>query len=37
MSQQTKPQNASYAAGGGGYHLGVFPGNEFEFLSSFFS
>ena len=36
LCQQTKPANATYAHGGGGYHLGSYPGNEFEWLSSFY-
>jgi hypothetical protein len=38
MCQQTKPLNFTDTSyhGGGGYHLGTFPGNEFEWLSSFF-
>ena len=33
--EQTAPANASRAGGSGGYHIGIYPGNEFEFLSSF--
>ena len=38
MCQQTKPANSSddNYHGGGGYHIGTFPGNEFQWLSSFF-
>jgi polygalacturonase len=38
MCQQTKPQSAQNVTfhGGGGYHIGTFPGNEFEWLSSFY-
>ena len=37
MCQQTKPAafDDGYH-GGGGYHIGIFPGNEFEWLSSFY-
>jgi hypothetical protein len=35
MCQQTAPKGAQ-AVGGGGYHMGIFPGNEFEWLSSFY-
>eukprot|EP01051_Picozoa_sp_SAG22_P029129 SAG22_NODE_10642_length_523_cov_1.455189_1_plen_63_part_00 len=37
MCQQTKPQNATVTPGGGGYQMGLFPGNEFEWLSSFYA
>ena len=36
MSLQTAPANASRSGGDGGYHMGVYEGNEFEWLSSFF-
>jgi hypothetical protein len=38
MCQQTKPAAAHNVTfrGGGGYHVGLFPGNEFEWLSSFY-
>lgn len=38
MCQQTKPAAARNVTfhGGGGYHIGTFPGNEFEWLSSFY-
>jgi hypothetical protein len=36
MCEQTAPINASRKGGSGGYQLGTFPGNEFEWLSSFF-
>jgi hypothetical protein len=36
MCEQTAPINASHKGGSGGYQLGTFPGNEFEWLSSFF-
>ena len=38
MCQQTKPraaQNVTFR-GGGGYHIGTFPGNERQWLSSFY-
>ena len=38
MGQQTKPAAAANVTflGGGGYHVGTFPGNELEWLSSFY-
>eukprot|EP00035_Acanthoeca_spectabilis_P017171 m.358893 g.358893 ORF g.358893 m.358893 type:complete len:307 (+) comp16621_c0_seq1:421-1341(+) len=35
LSQQTKPTNFT-GKGGGGYQVGIFPGTELEFLSSFY-
>lgn len=36
MCEQTAPRNASRTGGGGGYHMGVYPGNESQWLSSFY-
>ena len=38
LCQQTRPLAArdEPSRGGGGYHVGIFPGNEFEWLSSFY-
>ena len=38
MCQQTKPaaaRNVTFV-GGGGYHMGIYPGNEMQWLSSFY-
>ena len=35
-NEQTTPPNASRLGGGGGYHMGLFSGNELEWLSSFY-
>ena len=37
MGEQTAPANASRAGGSGGYFLGVYEGNEYEWLASFFA
>ena len=36
LGQQTAPANFTRGHSGGGYHVGEFPGNESQWLSSFF-